>query len=410
MERIEKKPATSPAYDLQGKIGNFLISDIIQMISLSGKSGTLTLIEGWNQRTISFERGRICYVAAGNKLPGMFEMLVRIGRLNRQQVEAFKQRRQGVPEAQMIQELVDRKLLEKADVDRCNELLLETAIYTLFLWRNCEFTFKADEIVREGGVAVTVDGNHLIIEGTRRVDEWIEISPLVPSVFIIFRQRPHLIERQVPDNLRRVFDAVDGRRDVTSIGRHVGMSQFDAAKALFELAQGRFVESIPLNKNKVCELFNLATESIYVKLVLFHHSREAMQFEHELNRFAIENSLRVRMSNGKIIRSDLDGSATALELIDQYKLFVGYQNNKLSKMLEPAVFQGLMEGLYLNADPEIKAMMRMYEFFEIDGLSLLEMFDKRGTPHAGHTAELIAPAEAPTPGQSLLRAARGPRL
>jgi hypothetical protein len=392
VERTEKKDAVAPAqeYDLQGRLGNFLISDIIQMIGLSGKTGTLTLIEGWNTRTISFEKGRICYVAAGNKLPGLFEMLVRIGRLNRQQVETFKARRPGHSEEAMIQELVGRKLLSREDVDRCNELLLETAIYSLFLWRNCAFTFKANELVREGGVSVTVDGNHLIIEGTRRVDEWIQISPLVPSVFMIFRQRPHLIERQVPEHLRRVFDSVDGRRDVTSIGRAVGLSQFDAAKALYELAEGRFVESIPPNKQKVCELFNLTTESIYVKLVLYEQSRYALQFEHELNRFAAESGLKVRMSKGKIVRSDLDSSMAALELIDHYKLFIGIQNNKLSKMFEPRVFQGLMEGLYLNADPEIKAMMRMYEFFEIDGLSLLEMFEKKSIADNGHAPQLPA--------------------
>ena len=147
------------------------------MIGLSGKTGTLTLIEGWNSRTISFEKGRICYVAAGNKLPGLFEMLCRIGRLNRQQVEAFKERRPGRSEESMAQELLERKLLSREDLNRCNELLLETAIYTLFQWRNCAFTFQANEVVREGGVSVTVDGNHLIIEGTRRVDEWIQISP-----------------------------------------------------------------------------------------------------------------------------------------------------------------------------------------------------------------------------------------
>jgi hypothetical protein len=393
VERTDKRDAVAPTpeYDLQGRLGNFLISDIIQMIGLSGKTGTLTLIEGWNTRTISFEQGRICYVAAGNKLPGLFEMLIRTGRLNRQQVEAFKARRPGRSEESMIQELVERKLLSREDVDRGNELLLEAAIYTLFLWRNCAFTFKADEVVREGGVAVTVDGNHLIIEGTRRVDEWIQISPLVPSVFMIFRQRPHLIERSVPEHLRRVFDAVDGRRDVTSIGRAAGLSQFDAAKALYELAEGRFVESVPPNKGKVCELFNLTTESIYVKLVLYEHSRDAMQFEHELNRFAIDHGLRVRMTSGKISKSDKDTPITALELIDRYKLFIGIQNNKLSKMFEPRVFQGLMEGLYLNADPEIKAMMRMYEFFEIDGLSILEMFDKKGIDGDGQRAELIAP-------------------
>jgi hypothetical protein len=81
-----------------------------------------------------------------------------------------------------------------------------------------------------------------------------------------------------------------------------------------------------------------------------------------------------------------------MELIDLYKLFVGIQSNKLSKLFEPRVMQGLMEGLYLNADAELRSMMRQYEFFEMDGLHVLEMFGKkRPAERQRQTSELLAP-------------------
>lgn len=378
-------------FDLQGRLGNFAISDILQMVSFSGKTGTLTLIQGWNTRTISFEQGRITYVAAGARLPSMFDLLVRTGRVQRNQLEAFRSRRPGKTEEEMMTELVQRQFLDREDLAHSHELMLETSVYTLFLWRNCLFTFKADELVSEGGVEVSVDGNHLIIEGTRRVDEWIKISPIVPSVFMIFRPRPKLIERRVPDELVFIHDVVDGQRDVATIARIAGISQFDAAKLLYELVQHRHIEATPPNKRKVCELFNLAVESIYLKLVMFDHSRDALMFENQLNRFAVENRLRVRLAAGKIIRSDLESQIGPTELVDLYKLFVGIQNNKFSKMFEPQIAQGLMEGLYLNSDPEFKAMMRMYEFIEIEGLLLLDMFGRREArrPPATSTDELL---------------------
>lgn len=380
----------NPPFDLQGRLGNFLISDLLQMIQLSGKTGTLTLLQGWNSRAITFENGRITYVASGSKLPGQFDLLVRTGRLTRHQVETFRQRRPGKSEEEMIDELIKRKLLDRSAVDRCNEQLLESAIYTLFLWRNCDFTFRAGYVNKKNGVAVTVDGNHLIIEGTRRVDEWIEISPVVPSVFMIFRKRPQLVERTVPEHLKRVYGCVNGSRDVTGIARATGMSQFDTARALYELVQERFVESNPPNKVKVCELFKLCVESIYMKLVLYERSRLALDFEDELNRFASGNNLRVRMSSGRTNRGDLDNSIDPIELIERYKTFVGIQNKKLSQMFEAKVFQGLMEGLYLNADPEMQSMMRMYEFFDVDGLAILDMFDNTQN-RAVATTELVTP-------------------
>jgi hypothetical protein len=365
----------SPEYDLQGRLGNFLITDLFQMIQLSGKSGTLTLYQGWNSRSIIFEQGRITYVASGSRLPGQFDLLVRTGRLSRQQVELFRQRRPGKTDEEMIDELIKRKLLERSAIDRCNEQLLESAIYTLFLWRNCAFTFTGGQIEKRNGVAVSVDGNHLIIEGTRRLDEWIEISPVVSSVFMIFRKRPHLVDKPVPEHLMPVFNVVDGARDVTAIARAVGISQFDAARALFELANEKYVESSPPGKAKVCELFQLCVESIYMKMVLYERSRLALDFEHELNRFASDNNLRVRMNSGRTSRGDFDNPINTVELIDLYKTFIGIQNNELSQVFEPRVFQGLMEGLYLNADVEMQSMMRMYEFFDIDSIAILDMFD-----------------------------------
>src|SRR5215211_4218266 len=123
-------------FDLQGRLGNFAISDILQMISFSGKTGTLTLIQGWNTRTITFAQGRITYVAAGARLPSMFDLLVRTGRVQRNQIEAFRTRRPGKSEDDMMMELVQRDFLSREDIDHCHELLLETAVYTLFLWRN----------------------------------------------------------------------------------------------------------------------------------------------------------------------------------------------------------------------------------------------------------------------------------
>jgi hypothetical protein len=361
-------------YDLQGRLGAFSISDIFQMFTYTEKTGTLTMIQGWNTRTISFEHGRISYVAAGSRLPTIGELLVRNGRVRREVIEA---RGRGQSDAALVQGLLREGLISAPDVKRCEDQLLETSIYTLFLWRNCYFTFRAGELVKEGGVAVTVDATHLIIEGTRRVDEWITISPVVPSVYVIFRRKAQQPASRPARELFEVFSRVDGRLDVVSIARATKQTQFDTARALYQLERGGYIESIPPNREKVMELFNRAVESIYLKLVLFDFARAALEFENQLNRFAIDNKLKVRMSAGKILISDTNTPKTATELVDLYKLFIGIQNNKFSKMFEPVVATGLIEGLYRHTDPDMQAMMRMYEFVEIEGLLLLDIFGQR---------------------------------
>jgi hypothetical protein len=362
-----------PDVDLQGKLSVFSLSDLFQMLSFTRKTGTVTLIQGWNSRTITFEDGRVSYVAAGSRLPTMIELLHRNGKVDREQMEVLKQSH-ARSSAEMIEQLRGAGAITAEDLQTCREQLLELSIYTLFLWRNCYFTFKAAEVVREGGVPVDVDSMQIIIEGTRRVDEWIEVSPVVPSVYMIFRSRKDRPSEAPPADLSLTFNLVDGTRDVFAISRRLGYTQFQTARALYELVKRGYIEAVPPNKLKVVELFNLAVESIYIKLCMFDKARIALEFEHQLNRFAIENRLKARMAAGKILMTDLHTPITPVELVDLYKLFIAIQNNKFSKMFEPVIAQGLMEGLYLHTDAEFRQMMRMYEFYEIEGLLLFDMF------------------------------------
>lgn len=358
-------------YDLRGKLGAFTISDIFQMFSFLEKTGTLSMIQGWNTRTITFERGRITYVAAGSRLPTITDLLVRNGRIDHGQADRMRSKYKT--DAELVAALRDAGEITQEDIRQCQDQLLEISIYTLFLWRNCYFTFKYGELVKEGGVAVqTLDSTHLIIEGTRRVDEWIEVSPVVPSQFMIFRKRSVQPDEPPPLHLRRMFQLVDGHCDVVALSRSVGTTQFETSKQLYELVTAGYVESVPPRRDKVIQLFNQAVESIYLKLIMFDFSRAALEFENQLNRFAIENKLKVRMSAGKILISDMNTPLSVTELVDLYKLFISINNNKFYKVFEPVVAQGLMEGLYRHTDPDMQQMMRMYEFVEIEGLLLLD--------------------------------------
>lgn len=373
--------AVDDEYDLRGKLGAFSISDLFQMFSYLEKTGTLTMIQGWNTRTISFERGRINYVAAGSRLPNISDLLIRNGLIDLAHVERL--RRMLREDSDVVHALLGTGKIVEADLQKCQDQLLEISIYTLFLWRNCYFTFKAGEVVKEGGVTVaTPDSMHLIIEGSRRVDEWIELSPVVPSQFMIFKKRERPPTSQPPKEWMDVYRTVDGNKDVGAIAQAVGRTQFEASKGLFHLVTGKYIEALPPNRMKVIQLFNQAVESIYLKLVMFDQSRAALEFENQLNRFAIENGLKVRMSAGKILMSDSNTPISVTELVDLYKLFIGINNNKFGKEFDPIVAQGLMEGLYRHTDHDMQQMMRMYEFVELEGLLLLDQMGDLTAPAA----------------------------
>lgn len=432
-------------FDLQGRIGCFSLSDLLQTLSFTQKTGTLTLIQGWNTRTVCYEQGRITYIAAATRLPSVVELLINAGRLTPTRLERTLgphwKRVLGVqdpnhlpPDSEVAtagvaagsngagqratspntssllhranatnpylnefdgleafvppeysggsatnnvlepaQILLKYKLATLEELSWCEEQMMEATIYTLFLWRNCRFTFQGDLLVKADGIPVSVSAEKLIIEGTRRVDEWIRISPVIPSVLMAFRRLPRQVTGPLSDEAREVLQLVDGVSDVATIARNRQRTQFDTAKLLHGLTRLGLVQPVPPDKPRVIELFRYTVEAIYIKLVMYGYSRKAMEFEYELNRFARENSLKVRMHVGKVRLTDGDLPIDPTALLDLYKLFVAIENNKFTKLFPPDIRKGLTEALYQHMDKESRALMRMYEFHAMEGLLNMPM-------------------------------------
>lgn len=453
-------------FDLQGRIGLFTLTDLLQTLSFTQKTGTLTLIQGWNTRTICFEQGRISYIAAATRLPSVVDLLIQAGKLNPMQLQRYfgydwkrvlgvtekedsvlpqrespasvsatvgrngghfkapitgglndrgngrdsyadafnldsggtapqmenfedievftppsgytgnltQQERSGPDPSQL---LLQHRLVTMEDLNWCEEQMLEATIYTLFLWRNCRFTFQGDLLVKADGTPVSVSAEKLIIEGTRRVDEWIKIAPVVPSVLMAFRRLPRPATGPLSDEARDVLTMVDGVSDVATIARKRQRTQFETAKLLHGLTRLSLVEPVPPNKHRVMELFRYTVEAIYIKLVMYGYSRKAMEFEYELNRFCRENKLKTRMHVGKIRMTDQELSIDTIALLDLYKLFVAIEQNRFAKLFPAEIRKGLTEALYQHMDPESRALMRMYEFYALEGL--LDMADLRSS-------------------------------
>jgi len=445
-------------FDLQGRIGCFTLSDLLQTLSFTQKTGTLTLIQGWNTRTICYEQGRITYIAAATRLPSVVDLLIQAGRLKPEQLERalgsqwritcrLGQADLPVSDTEPIvprangssngsangygrartdpalissllrspkdhstepylaelegleglegmgmegleafsppamngvqpsydgpdptQLLLKHKLVTLEELSWCEEQLLESTIYTLFLWRNCRFTFQGDVMVKSDGIHVTVSAEKLIIEGTRRVDEWISIAPVIPSVLMAFRRLPRPATGPLSDEAREVLMMVDGVSDVASIARKRQRTQFDTAKLLYGLSRLRLIQPVPPDKPRVIELFRYTVEAIYIKLVMYGYSRKAQEFEYELNRFARENKLKVRMHVGKIRITDGDLPVDSITLLDLYKLFIAIENNRFAKLFPSEIRKGLTEALYQHMSNEDRALMRMYEFHAMEGL------------------------------------------
>lgn len=364
--------------DIQGRLGSLTLTDILQLLGGAGQTGTLELTQGWNGRTISYEDGQICYVSAVTRIPDAAELLLAAGRLDQARYQIVRAEADRHPERAVEGILTDMRLANEEDLEQCHNQQIEDLLYTFFLWRSCRFAFWSGPPERAGGMPIDLSTEHLILEGVRLVDEWIAISPVVPSVRMVFRKVGVWPGEQLDVGIADVYREVNGVNDVASIARLCGITQYACAKALYELGTAGLIEAQPPNKIKTIELFNILIEGVYTKLELFGHHGAAVEFMQQLNNYSRQHGLKVRMRGGKIDLADFDLPIEPAELIDLYRTFLAVQTNKFERMFDQTVVRGLVSGSYAHLRPDLRALMGVYDFVPIEGL-----FDGLRASHAG---------------------------
>ncbi len=172
----------------KGSLKEFKVPDILQLISLQGKTGILTFTSDDGFITLIFENGMIVGVDA---FPKKLEM--RVGRVLVKQdfiSEEMLQRALAIQKRtnQKIGEiLIGMGLIGKDTIIESLKTQAIQIVLSLFKWKKGEYNFKIQEYLDEGmKIIEAIPTDNLIMEGVQMLDEWPLIKQLVPEETIVF--------------------------------------------------------------------------------------------------------------------------------------------------------------------------------------------------------------------------------
>jgi hypothetical protein len=165
----------------QGSLAELHLPDIIQLVSVSGKSGVFHLTNGDLEGRIFLKDGKIVHAELG-------------------------------------------------------ELSGEEAVYELAIWKQGEFRFDAG--AEHPRPTIQKSNTSLLMEAARRLDEWRVLNKRIPSPdhvpeFVILDNR----ERQINLNTMEwlLLSKIDGQRSLRAVASANKLEVFEAAKLLYGL-------------------------------------------------------------------------------------------------------------------------------------------------------------------------------
>lgn len=231
---------------MQGNLENVPLPEVLQFISMGKSIGILTIRNGSEEITLTISRGKIINSSSIERKRRLGELLINRGLLRRSELSRLlKLQRTVESDKKLGQILTEREIVSEQTIQETLRLQLEEEIWGLFSWEHGDFQFENMTAEKVGDALVRIDIEPLILEGTRRNDEWKKILNFLPHDNLILRINPpgDSFERNIKlrDSEWRVLSQINGEFTIRAIINRSTMGRFEVFMILSQFIRSGLI-------------------------------------------------------------------------------------------------------------------------------------------------------------------------
>jgi hypothetical protein len=239
---------------LKGNLRDFTITQLLNLINLAHKTGTLH-IEGPNEKiTVSFREGKLAYAFAGHEDNSLVSILYKAKRLSAAQHRAIKERAGNISDKELGLLLINANYISQQDIISTLQTHFISIVNRLFTWIEGFFNFQNDLLPPDDKIMVRVNLENIIIEGSRRMREWEQLQDEIPSldVALKFADRPGTNIRNVNLSVEewRVVSFINPKNSIRQVAAAAKLNDLEIRRIIYGLLQAGLVEIVRLERPK----------------------------------------------------------------------------------------------------------------------------------------------------------------
>jgi hypothetical protein len=235
---------------LSGNLRTMLPGDLLQWLSLGQKTGTLVISNKRVEKKIFFRSGRVISSASNDPREYLGQFLMSHGYITEPELKkAMEVQQQSGILLGKILVMID--VITEPDLVRFMRLKAEEEIYDIFLWNDGDFYFVDDELPQMEMIPLQVDVTGIIMEGTRRVDEWARIREIVPNEAVIPQLTKEVEYTDLEEVEEPIVRAIDGKRTIADLVLESRSSAFTVSSTVSALVRHGFAKLVDPNTQKL---------------------------------------------------------------------------------------------------------------------------------------------------------------
>ena len=234
---------------LKGNLRDFSTTQLLNLINLARKTGTLSIQSNGDSAQMSFREGKLIYAFLGTEEENhLAQILQNAGKLSEDQARIIQARAKGTSDKQLGHMLIQRGHITQNDIIQSVRQNVLDTVYKLFTWAEGLFRFEANTLPSPGHITIPIDLESVIMEGSRRLKEWEILQEELPNLDICLRFTDRPDARLQNINLTveewRVVSFVNPRNTMRQIARANNLSDFEIRRIIYGMLQAGLVEII----------------------------------------------------------------------------------------------------------------------------------------------------------------------
>ncbi len=236
---------------LKGNLRDFTITQLLNLIHLARKSGTL-FVSGSSSAEICFREGKLIYAELDGQGGSLAQILFRAGKLSADQARLIDEKLQGRSDKQLGHRLIQAKLVTQNDIIQSIRQHILDIVYRLFTWVEGTFRFEADHDPPANRITIPIDLEVVIMEGSRRLQESSRLLEELPDLeaTLKFVDRPEARLRNINLTVEewRVISFVNPKNTIRQIAKANKLTDFQVRRTVYGMLQAGIVELISPKK------------------------------------------------------------------------------------------------------------------------------------------------------------------
>lgn len=233
---------------LKGNLRDFSTTQLLNLINLARKTGTLTIEGPGEVAQMSFREGKLIFAQMGGDDSTLTAALQKAGRLTPDQARALRGRVEAASDKQLGLLLINAGYATQTEIIQSLRQHILDVVYRLFTWVEGMFRFEANVLPPEDRITVPIDLENVIMEGSRRLREWEQLQDEIPNLDMAlkFTDRPDARLRNVNLSVEewRVVSYINPKNSIRQIAKANNMGDVDVRRIVYGLLQAGLVEVV----------------------------------------------------------------------------------------------------------------------------------------------------------------------